>query len=111
MGILKLILTAVFILSAGCANPTKGMTPEQATAYKEQAKYEALAKRDKRHDDIRSARKGCKDSGGVWFVRGRFSASERMRMNRHEDWLPSHAYLMDFACASHGDAARIIRGL
>lgn len=102
MDILKLIAVAVFILS-GCASPTKGMTPEQATAYTVQAEYERIERRDRRHDDIFAARRACKEDGYVWWIKS-FSSFDVRRMDRDPNWLPRNAHLFDFACMSGRDS-------
>lgn len=108
MDILRSIVVVAFILLLGaCASPTKGMTPDQAAAYKVQAQYEREDRRAKRHDAIFAARDTCSAYGYVWWTSG-FSSFETRRMKRDPNWLPKHAHVFDFACTTARDAQDII---
>ena len=109
MDILRSIMVAFFILLlAACASPTKGMTTAQAEAYHVKATYEREDRRIKRHDEVFAARRLCKANGYVWWITGHFSGLERRRMARNPNWLPRHARLFDFGCASTSDSQRML---
>ena len=110
MGILKLIIAAIFILSGCAANPTEGMTPAEAKAYELKAEHERADKLILKHEAILSARANCKADHMVWVIQD-IGYFDRRRMERDSTWLPKYVSMLDFACITNGEFRRILRDI
>lgn len=102
MGTLKLIMAVIFILSGCAGNPTEGMTPDEAEAYKVKAEYERQDYLIQKNESIIAARTRCKATNSVWIADG-FSPLEHRKMKRDPLWIPRHASHLDFACMTQSD--------
>ena len=108
MGTLKLIMAAIFILSGCATNPTEGMTPAEAKAYKVQAEYVRANNRILKNEAILTASANCKVAGMIWYAKG-FSPFDYRRMERDPTWLPKNAHPFDFSCVSQAQLNAYMR--